>query len=150
MTLSYIDYAKSGFTRQELTTLAEQTICASRQGAVLRQKSVMLDVAILPPEQMRSANKALRTQDRATDVLSIGEYSDHSERLATAGGEIMLGELLLCWSEIKKNATIQKTDASWEFAYVFTHGILHLLGYKHSEEMFALQKQRSDAFVHND
>gem|GEM_PF-4485023 len=32
-------------------------------------------------------------------------------------------------------------------AFIFSHGVLHLLGFDHSDEMFALQDQVTESFL---
>ena len=42
-------------------------------------------------------------------------------------------------SYAKKSAKINKLSFRNEFVYVFSHGVLHLLGFDHEEEMFSIQ-----------
>ncbi len=77
-----------------------------------------LSIAIVGEQRIRKINKEYRQQDKPTDVLSF------------EGGEV-----LLCPNQIEKNAKKYKVTFKKELARVLIHGILHSLGYDHSEEM---------------
>lgn len=145
----YVDHSGVPFTEEELHALAQETLAASRAGEVLKGKIVELSCAIIDDTEMHRINKEIRGKDDTTDVLSIGEYSDDRDIASEEMSEIFLGELLLSWEDIQNNATMQETTPGYEFAYVFTHGILHLLGYTHGDEMFSLQKSLSEVFINN-
>ena len=77
-----------------------------------------LSIAFVGEQRIKKINKKYRKQDKPTDVLSF------------EGGEI-----LLCLSQIGKNAKKHKVTFKKELAHVLIHGILHNLGYNHSKEM---------------
>ena len=144
--LNYIDYVNVPVNKKSLTDLARETLERSKYAKYLNDKEVCIDVAIIDEVEMKRVNSTYRGKDLSTDVISIGDYSDNLCIADEKKHEIILGEILLCWSDIKKNATIQNTGAIYEFAYVYTHGILHLLGYKHGSDMFELQAKLSSEF----
>ncbi len=144
--LDYIDYVNIPITKKSLIELSIETLKKSKHSKDLDGKKVYLDIAIVSEAEMKRVNNTYRGNNSSTDVISIGEYSDEKNIINEKSNEIVLGEILLCWSDIKKNATIQHTDMIYEFAYVYTHGILHLLGYQHSEEMFSVQEEVSIEF----
>ncbi len=148
--LDYIDYANVPITKKSLEKLAIETLRLSRYGKYLENKEVHLDVAVISEDEIKRVNNSYRQKNSVTDVISVGEYSDEKKIITEKNKQIELGEILLCWSDIKKNATIQHTGMIYEFIYVYTHGILHLLGYKHCEEMFSLQKRISAEFCEKD
>lgn len=145
--LDYVDYKNAPFEERGIYELAVQTLRMSRAAKALEGKKVHLDVALVGDDDIRRVNREFRDKDAVTDVISIGEYSDNRDITQENDQEINLGELVLCWDFIQKSATIHNVEDVYEFAYVLSHGILHLLGYAHSEEMFALQDQMSVMFV---
>jgi probable rRNA maturation factor len=68
-----------------------------------------------------------------TDVLSF---------LYTKGN----GEIIICFEEVKKNASRLGTRFKEELAEVLIHGILHILGYSHEtskkKEREMIRKQK--------
>src|SRR5665647_2460653 len=107
----------------------------------LQEKNVVVSVALVSEEEMQKLNKQCRHKDSVTDILSFYEYESMEEIKNVADAEIFLGELILCYDDIVKYAKEEKIDFMEELANVFSHGILHLLGFKHGEEMFELQNK---------
>lgn len=75
------------------------------------RKEINLSIVFVSKNKIRELNKKYRKKDEATDVLSFGDG---------------LNEIVICLA-------IVKTEK--ELAKVLIHGILHLLGYKHSKRM---------------
>ena len=84
------------------------------------KKGQDLSIVLVGPERMRKLNKRYRGKNRVTDVLAFG---------STEEGE--LGEVVICLSEIKKNAKRFNSTFEKELILCLIHGILHLLGYDH-------------------
>ena len=92
-----------------------------------------LGVIFVDDADMMGLNTNYRGKHYLTDVLSF-----------PMEGEV-LGEIIMCPSVIVKQAIEHELHESEELAYLFLHGILHLLGFDHeqevaaAEEMFAIQ-----------
>jgi probable rRNA maturation factor len=92
-----------------------------------------LGVVFVEEDDMRVLNSSYRRKHYATDVLSFPMEMP------------VLGEIVLCPEVIVKQAVEHELHFSEEFAYLFLHGVLHLLGYDHeqdvtdAEKMFAIQ-----------
>ena len=80
-----------------------------------------LGLAFVPPEESRALKQEHLGIDEATDVLSFP--LDGREELP-AGLPRALGDLVIC---------PQVVGDAWQQPLV--HGLLHLLGYEHGEEM---------------
>jgi probable rRNA maturation factor len=87
-----------------------------------------LGIAFVTPEEIRALKREHMGIDEATDVLSFP--IDGRDELP-AGVPRQLGDAVVC---------PQVTGAEWSGPLV--HGLLHLLGYDHGEEM----KAREEAF----
>lgn len=105
----------------------------------LKDASVRVSVALVSPEKMREVNRIYRKHNQVTDVLSFAEYGNLSELKKARSEEIFLGEILLCYDDIKRYSESERMDVKKEFARVFSHGTLHLLGLRHGGEMFSIQ-----------
>lgn len=79
-----------------------------------------LTIVYLSVKEMQKINKQFRNKNKPTDILSFESHDPRS-----------LGELLLCFEVLKKQAQNQKHSIKCEVAYMLIHGILHLLGYDH-------------------
>ena len=102
-------------------------------------KRVSLSVAIVSEDEIQRVNKQLRNKNIVTDVLSVGEYSDNRDIKKESEIEIFLGEVILCYNYIEQFAHENNCDIDKEFFTIYAHGILHLLGFSHSPEMFDIQ-----------
>ena len=97
-----------------------------------------LTLVFLDSRQAKKLNNQFRDKDYATDILSF------------EGDGEKLGELILCPSVLKRQATEHGHSFRAELGYMLIHGVLHLLGYEHegskaqARKMFALQDQVFD------
>lgn len=76
---------------------------------------------------MRALNRRYRRIDRTTDVLSFslreGEFPSLTPHL--------WGDIVISWPQAKAQAQEARHRVEAEMAYLFLHGILHLLGLDH-------------------
>ena len=95
-----------------------------------------ISLLITDDETIRKYNKEYRNKDRATDVLSFPMEDD-----------IILGDVAISFENAKRQSEEAEINIDREVAFLFIHGLLHLLGYDHEtsqedeEEMFALQEK---------
>ena len=89
------------------------------ESASWRKEKKDLSIALVGQERIRELNKKYRGENRVTDVLSFS-YDN-------------LGEIVICLSEVKKNAKRLKSTFQKELIRVLIHGILHLLGEDHEK-----------------
>ncbi len=91
-------------------------------------------------ETIHKYNLEYRKIDRPTDVISFayvdGEEDHHLPK--------ELGDILICIEKVKEQAKEYEHSELREFAFLVTHGMLHILGYDHQTEedekkMFSLQ-----------
>jgi probable rRNA maturation factor len=85
---------------------------------------------------MTRVNQAWRGKAYATDILSFPA----PEFFQKQG---LLGELVLCWSTLEKQAKSFHHSAKTELDILLVHGVLHLLGLDHEQSARELRKQAS-------
>ena len=96
-----------------------------------REDSVELVVRIVDESESASLNETYRHKHGPTNVLAFPfEAPLHLDIN-------LLGDVVICAPVVLREAIIQnkKPDAHW--AHMVVHGILHLLGYDHNEEIRA-------------
>ncbi|PIW92316.1 MAG: rRNA maturation RNase YbeY [Candidatus Nealsonbacteria bacterium CG_4_9_14_0_2_um_filter_37_38] len=98
------------------------------ESASWRKKEAELSIALVGQGRIRELNKRYRGKNRATDVLVFPEL-----KVVKAQKVQGLGEIIICFREVKKNAKKYKSSFEKELARVLIHGILHLLGYDHEK-----------------
>lgn len=104
-----------------------------------KARGVKIEVAFVSERNIAKLNKEYRGKDMSTDVLSFGEYDSLQAVKREKAKMVNIGTLVLSMPFIRRSA--KEDGVSWkqEFVFVFSHGVLHLLGLDHSEHMFSLQ-----------
>ena len=105
----------------------------------LESKNIIVSVALVSPQRIKQLNKTYKKRNEVTDVLSFAEYRNEKELKQVKNKDIFLGEIILCYNDIEKYACKTGRDTKQELAKTVSHGLLHLLGWQHSKEMFQLQ-----------
>jgi probable rRNA maturation factor len=99
-----------------------------------------LVVRVVDEPESRQLNHDYRGKDSPTNVLSFpfeappGVPTEH------------IGDLVICAPVVQREAVEQGKDVQAHWAHMTVHGVLHLLGYDHlndveAEEMEALERQ---------
>lgn len=112
-------------------------ICKSAYKVLNMCENVEFDVNIVSKTQIKKINKKYRKIDKVTDVISFANRDDDSIFVP------LLGEIFICLDIAKAQAKQYGHSLQRELIFLFTHGLLHLLGYDHmnkkdEKEMFGL------------
>jgi probable rRNA maturation factor len=100
-----------------------------------------ISLLILDDATIREINRLYRGIDKPTDVLSFPMDSERS------AAKYMIGDVVISVDKVKKQAEDAGISFERELAYLYIHGLLHLLGYDHElseaeeEAMFDLQEK---------
>jgi rRNA maturation RNase YbeY len=89
-----------------------------------------LSIAIIGDAAMRKINRERRRIDKPTDVLSF------------RGEGKFFGEIILDYSQVKRQARELKKSAGDELVFILVHGLLHLAGYDDRTEKERLKMIR--------
>ena len=81
-----------------------------------------ISVAFVGDKRIRTINSQYRKQDKITDVLSFNGEGD------------FLGEVVIDYQQIKRQAKKQKKSVKSELIFILVHGLLHLKGYDDDTE----------------
>ncbi|MBR3635295.1 MAG: rRNA maturation RNase YbeY [Lachnospiraceae bacterium] len=105
-----------------------------------------INITITDDDEIRQINKRTRDIDKATDVLSfpgmffespavfdVGDM-EMSDLIDPESGLIVLGDIVLSFDRIKKQALEYGHSIKREYAFLITHSMLHLCGYDHMTE----------------
>lgn len=138
----------SGLSEAFLRSIIRET-CKRAFPTVFQDKTrgVSVEIAFVSDAKIAKLNRDYREKNKPTDVLSFGEFQQPSEVKKSKEKILELGTLILSLPFIKRSA--KEDGVSWEkeLVFVFSHGILHLMGHDHSEEMFAIQDTVTDELV---
>lgn len=98
-------------------------------------------------EEIRELNKETRNIDAVTDVLSfptlINQFNTdinkktYKDDINPENGKVMIGDIVINLNRAQEQAGSFGHSFTREVAYLLVHGILHLLGYDHIDELDA-------------
>lgn len=107
------------------------------------EEDLELSCIIVDDTKIHEINKEYRNIDRSTDVISFA--LEDNDQFYSPGQPRCLGDIFISIDHAKEQAIDYGHSIDREMCFLFTHGLLHLLGYDHNEEveekeMIALQK----------
>ena len=104
--------------------------------------NAVVEIDFVSKQEIKNLNKETRNVDKVTDVLSYPSlteikdfckenypYDYDEERNA-----VMIGNIVICEDVAKEQAIEYGHSEERETCYLFTHGLLHLLGYDHEKD----------------
>jgi len=80
---------------------------------------------------IREINRKWRQVDAPTDVLSFPLWEEGE---TVPAGQVLLGDIVISLEKAAAQAEEYGHSLEREILYLFTHGVLHLLGYDHMHE----------------
>ena len=128
----YIDFEEGQQVTEEIlnTMEAAAKYCLELEG--IDEERTEISVTFVEAEEIRELNRDYRDNDKVTDVLSFPQFDDLND--IPDFGEICLGDVVICKDRAMEQAEEFGHSFEREIIYLFTHSILHLLGYDHMEE----------------
>ncbi len=88
---------------------------------------LMLGLILTDDAEQRGLNRAYRGRDAATNVLAFAL----ADPAAPAGAPVLLGDVVLAFETIEREATEQEKQLVDHLRHLVVHGVLHLLGFDH-------------------
>ena len=108
------------------------------------EDNYVLSLILCGPVTIRKINREYRNIDAVTDVISFALLD--SEDAIEYEDRVELGDIFINRNRVLSQAEEYGHSVKREFVFLFVHGLLHLLGYDHTNEeeekiMFDLQKK---------
>ncbi|MDR0975606.1 MAG: rRNA maturation RNase YbeY [Christensenellaceae bacterium] len=127
--------------------LLEKVFGAACEEFGLNPARINANVFFVSKSEIRAANREHRNIDRATDVLSFPMLNLNEGKLDLKNfdevykndinretNKLDLGDILICCSVAKSQARLYGHSEEREIAFLYLHGLLHLLGFDHINE----------------
>ena len=99
---------------------------------VLDPERCTVSVSFAMKDEIKRLNNNYRGIDSVTDVLSFPQFNSVEE--IPEQGDILLGDVVICLEVALEQSKEYGHSQERELLYLFTHSILHLLGYDHMED----------------
>ena len=93
-------------------------------------------------EDMRAMNKIHRGVDKSTNVLSFPADDDLQRAINISAEEVTIGDIAIAAETVMRESSKIGIAAGDHLLHLFTHGVLHLLGYDHEEDTLAAEMER--------
>ena len=114
-------------------------------------------ISFVYDDEMQALNKQTRGIDATTDVLSFPNLDNHFNTTITPkrfphdvnpeNGKVMLGDVVINLNKAEEQAGSFGHSLTREIGYLLVHGILHLLGYDHIDDLDANLMQAQAEFI---
>ena len=114
------------------------------------QLDVEISLSFVSLDEIHELNRDYRGVDRPTDVLSFpmyGSIEELEEACRSIPDSAPLGDVVICMDKIKEQAAEFGHSEERETVYLFTHSVLHLLGYDHETEEDRQEMRRREEEV---
>ena len=116
-------------------------------------KELSVVATFVDGEEIRQLNNEYRGIDKVTDVLSfptidnvghgVIDISMYPFETDCRTGYLNLGDIFICMDVAEKQAEEYGHSLKRESAFLFLHGLLHLLGYDHIEQEDEIQMKQA-------
>ena len=146
-------YFEEGYTAEAGYKVSEELLAKMREAAEyaiesenlqeLDKERCQLSVTFVGNDEIHELNREYRGVDRPTDVLSFPQFENPEEEIPEVG-EICLGDVVICEEKAREQAAEYGHSFERELVYLFTHSVLHLLGYDHMEEAERQEMRRRE------
>ncbi len=98
--------------------------------------TLTFDIVLTNNEEIHRINKEYRNKDVPTDVITFAIFADSEENERyIIDGDIVLGEIIVSLDKIKEQSIENNISFKEELYFIISHGILHLLGFDHQNEV---------------
>ena len=107
---------------------------------VLDPEIAEISLSFVSMDEIHALNRDYRGVDSPTDVLSFpmveafGQLQEQYDKTGEAPAELLLGDVVICLEKALQQAEEYGHSKEREIVYLFTHSVLHLLGYDHMDE----------------
>ncbi len=111
-----------------------------------KKKKITFTILLTNSANMKKLNKKFRKLNKPTDVLSFPYFSEKKLRLIK-NKKIYIGDVAVSYEIIKSRS--KSNNFNLEFDKVWIHGLLHLIGYKHSNNKDYLKMSKIEKKILN-
>lgn len=99
-----------------------------------------LTVTLTNDKSIKILNRDFRAKDKPTNVLSFPMWDELSD-IPDNAGAIPLGDIIIAFETIKREAIEQEKTLPDHFTHMLIHGFLHLFGYDHMNDKDATEME---------
>ena len=106
-----------------------------------------VSVTLTDDAHIHVLNRDYRSVDRPTDVLSFALTESEEPAILDAPYGVVLGDLVISLERVAAQAEEYGHSVLRELSFLTVHGMLHLLGYDHTEEEDRVEMEEEQRHV---
>lgn len=110
-------------------------VWANKAYAAVSTEPNEVTLRLVDRHEITALNREFRHNDKATNVLSFAFETDAEIDIT------LLGDVVICHSVLVDEAKQQSKSLAAHYAHMVTHGVLHLCGYDHQDDVNAEQME---------
>lgn len=139
-----LNFGDGWLPNKDIMQKMDEAACYILLNEAIDPELMEVSITFVDPDEIMDLNRLHRNKDEVTDVLSFPQYENpdcikkeiNREEMKTAYEElhITLGDVVICKDKIEEQAAYYFHSFERELLYLFTHSILHLLGYDHERK----------------
>ncbi|MES2607486.1 MAG: rRNA maturation RNase YbeY [Pseudomonadota bacterium] len=114
-----------------------EKIAAMTLSAAKWDRECVISVLFTDDSYVKDLNKTYRGKDKPTNVLSFSGYCKDLLQILPRTESIPLGDIIFALETIREEAIQQNKPFENHLNHLFVHGLLHLLGFDHENEVEA-------------
>ena len=107
--------------------------------------AVELSLVLADDATLQRLNREYRDRDAPTNVLAFA--NGIPDAAAPAGQAAMLGDVVVAWETLCREATAQSMSLADHFCHLVVHGTLHLFGYDHQVSRDAAEMEALESAI---
>lgn len=96
--------------------------------------SLSFNLSLSNDRQVQSLNKEFRGLDKPTNVLSFANIDDPDFASPPLDTLLEMGDIIIALETLEKESTLKNITLHDHFCHLFTHGVLHLMGFDHQKD----------------
>lgn len=117
-------------------------------GVDTQKSEFEISVLLADDTSIQELNRAHRGKDKPTNVLSFPAYEPGEWRHDLCKDHpILLGDLAFSFETIQREAAAKLIVVEDHFTHLCVHGVLHLLGYDHDNDVAADEMERLESGI---
>ncbi|MEA2755270.1 MAG: putative rRNA maturation factor [Aliidongia sp.] len=123
---------------------AEAVVVRAARAACVGLDAATISVLLTDDHAMQALNNEWRGQDKPTNVLSFPATQTRAGEIPRPefpGVPLELGDIALGFEICRREAVAQGKPLAHHVEHLVVHGVLHLLGYDHQDEVEAEQME---------
>ncbi len=140
----YINYSEGWLPDEHVIELMNKAGESVLENEGIDSRFLEISLTFADSDEIRELNLMHRNVNSVTDVLSFPQYEDMTAIRDEIAYEedsevhenihITLGDVVICPQRAEEQAREYGHSIERELVYLFTHSMLHLLGYDHEEQ----------------